>query len=201
MQAHVFLFLSVAGAVETSFLDWLPDANNLEEYNPIDYITTQSNTFEDPVLFTNENQALTFEDQIPFDLNPLDPTWEFSADTSGDCSDVLVLFNKNRFKKREGTSCAASQKKTRKSRLGIPTLQEIEAQEALGATGVTGESSQPQCPLKDHPEAVEAVCSSGDPNDMGNSIVYAGALIIANCERRMYDFFFGRFVFCLTSLS
>lgn len=191
MQAHIFLFLSVAGAVETSFLDWLPDANNLEEYNPVEYITTQSSSSEDHILFTNENQALTFEDQIPFDLNPLDPTWDLFADTSGDCSDVLVPFSKSRYRKREGAFCAASQKKTRKSRLGIPTLQEIEAQEALRATGMAGaagESSQTQCPPKDHPEAIEAVCSSGDPNDMGNSMVFAGALILANCERRMYDF-------------
>ena len=185
MQAYTFLFLSVTGAVETFVSDWLPDANNLEEYDSSNYITPQSNLFEDPVLFTNENQATNFEDQILFDPSPLNQPWDLFADTSDDCSDIFL--NKNRLKKREGAVCAAAKKNTRKSRLGIPTLQDIEAEERAGAAA---ESNQPLCPPIDHPDAVEAVCSSGDADDEGNSAVYPGALILANCDRRTSKFYF-----------
>lgn len=187
VRAYIFLFLSVTGAAEGFFSDWLPDANNLEEYNPVEYPTTQSNLFEDLFLFANEDYALTFQDQIPLDINSLNPSWDLFADTSDDCSDVLVSINRNRLKRREGTVCAAAKKKTRKSRLEIPTLQETEAQLAAGAAR---ESNQPQCPPKLHPETVETVYNSGDPNDEGNSAVYEGALILVNCERRTSDLSF-----------
>lgn len=185
MQAYIFLFLSVTSAVDGFVSDWLPDANNLGEYDPSNYITPQSNLFEDPVIFTDENQAISSEDQIPFDPSSLNPPWGLFADTSGDCSDIFL--NKNRLKKRQGAVCAAAKRNTRNSRLGVPTLQDIEAQERAGAAA---ESNQPQCPPKDHPNAVEAVCSSGDANDEGNSAVYPGALILANCERRTSSFYF-----------
>lgn len=201
MQGYIFfLFLSVTGgAGGTSFSDWLPDAsnnndNNLDEYNPSDYITPpQSNLFfDDPILFTNtneNNQALAFEEDqmmIPLDLTSLNPPWNLFADTSDDCSDNFLNKNKNRLKKREGAICASTaKKKPGKSRLGFPTLQDIEAQEEAAAAAAESDQN-PQCPPKNHPQAVEAVCSSENPNDYGNSAVYEGALILANCERRMF---------------
>ena len=208
MRTYIFLFLSIISAFETSFSDGLTDANNLEDYNffeypttqpdlfhfddyPttqsdlfhfVEYPTTQSDLFQDPFLFENENDAPPFEDQVPLNTNSLDSPWDIFADTSDDCSDVLL--NKTRLKRRQGTFCAAK-KKTRKSKLEIPTLQEIEAQ--VAATAADG-SNQSQCPPEAHPSAIEAVCSSGDLNDEGNSAVYEGAFVLANCERRMSPF-------------
>lgn len=179
MRAYILLFLSVTGAVETFSSDWLPDVDNLEEYNSVEYTTDQSNLYEDPSLFANETPPLTFDNQTPLDTNSLSSPWDLLAEISDDCSDLP--FNKNRLKDRRGTVCAAK-KKTRKSQLGIPTLQEVEAQLAADAAD---KSNQPQCPSKYHPEATEAVCSSGDPNDEGSRAVYEGALILVNCERRM----------------
>lgn len=193
MQAYLFLFLSVASAVEDSFSGWLTDTDNLGEDNSVDYITTPSSSFEDPFLFANENPdpALFFEDQAPADANSLNYSpWDLFADTSDDCLlPYDVLLNKNRLKKRQETTCAAAKKKTQNPRLGNrPTLPDFETQ--IQAIDAAGKSNQLYCPPNDHPEAVEAVCSSGDPNEEGRSSVYAGASILVNCERRMPEFFF-----------
>ena len=185
----IFLVLSVASATESIFADWLPEVNSLGEYNLDESINTQSDLYEDPLLFTPENPSPDlFESQ-----SALDAPFNLFADTSSfddECAEQIFFKKRPRRQRREaGAVCSKRKKKQQQQQqlpnLGIPTLSEIEAQ--IAGTAATAEGlSQARCPLPDHPDATEAVCSSGDPNDERTSAVFPNAMILLNCERREY---------------
>lgn len=197
MHAFVIcLLLQVIRAAESIFPDWSTETNNFGEPDIDEPIATQSDLYEDPFFFTNEDSHLIFDSLITPDP-PLDlPTDNYYSE----CPNESTLTSRPRRRRRQGTMCSAKQNTQRIPLLQNPTLKDIEAQ--IAGTAAAGNSNQLWCPPFDHPEAAEAVCSSGNPGDEAGSFVFLGASTLTNCERRECLFsLFSRYILFQTSLK
>jgi hypothetical protein len=207
MRPSVFLLLSVVGAAEFIFPDWSLTGDDLWAYNPDEYnpdifsqeeyysdgdIQTQSDLYEEPFLVVNDNLPLDLDIHITDETGWVDyPTSDLFADSSDDCygssDEEFLLFGKNRLRPRQGQTCSARRNKKKKTttnendeNLGFPGLDEISAKVTVN------EFSEQQCPSASYPNAGVPVCSSGNRDDEGQSLIFENALILTNCKRSMF---------------